>query len=78
MVILLDCNINNPRYNSQTKEKLITQPKDFGSQFTLDDKFIKKLLASTIVKDIIEWAMNRKAMDELKQIEDRSRFTLWS
>ena len=70
LVILLDCNINNPRYNSQTKEKLITQPKDFGSQFTLDDKFIKKLLASTIVKDIIEWAMNRKAMDELKQIED--------
>lgn len=70
LVILLDCNINNPRYNSQTKEKLITQPKDFGSQFTLDEKFIKKILASTIVKDIIEWAMNRKAMDELKQIED--------
>ena len=70
LTILLDCNINNPRYNSQTKEKLITPPKQFGSQFTLNDKFIKKLLASKVVKNIIEWAMRKKEMDELKKIED--------
>lgn len=71
--VLIDCNINNPRYNSQTKEKLITPPNQFGSQFEPDDKFIKKLLASNIVKDIIEWANRKKDMEELKDIEDREK-----
>lgn len=71
LVIMLDCNINNPRYNSQTKEKLITQPSQFGSRFDLDDKFIKKLLASKVVENIIEWAMKKKDMDDLKDIEQR-------
>lgn len=71
LVIMLDCNINNPRYNSQTKEKLITQPSQFGSKFELDEKFIKKLLASKVVEDIIEWAMKKKDMDDLKGIEQR-------
>lgn len=70
-VLMLDCNINNPRYNSQTKEKLITQPSQFGSRFELDDKFVKKLLASNVVKDIIEYAMRKKEMDDLKELEAR-------
>lgn len=73
LVILLDCNINNPRYNSQTKEKLITPPSQFGSQFTLDEKFIAKLLKSKVVENIIEWAMRKKEMDELKKIEDHAK-----
>lgn len=71
LVIMLDCNINNPRYNSQTKEKLITQPSQFGSRFDLDEKFIKRLLASKVVENIIEWAMKKKDMDDLKDIEQR-------
>ncbi len=73
LTILLDCNINNPRYNSQTKEKLITPPSQFGSQFVLDEKFIKKLLSSKVVENIIEWAMRKKEMDELKTIEDHAK-----
>ena len=73
LVIMLDCNINNPRYNSQTKEKLITQPSAFGSTLELDDRFIKKLLGSSIVEEIIEWAMKKKEMDELKSVEDQAK-----
>lgn len=73
LTILLDCNINNPRYNSQTKEKLITPPNQFGSQFSLDEKIIKKLLASKVVENIIEWAMRKKEMDDIKTIEDHAK-----
>lgn len=71
--IMLDCNINNPRYNSQTKEKLITLPNQFGSQFSLDEKIIKKLLASKVVENIIEWAMRKKELEDVKAIEDHAK-----
>lgn len=73
ITVLLDCNINNPRYNSQTKEKLITQPKDFGSQFTLDEKFIKKLLSSSVIDNIIECIMRKKELDDIKDLENKAK-----
>lgn len=40
MWIFVNCLINNPAFDSQTKENMTLQAKSFGSKCTLTDKFI--------------------------------------
>lgn len=47
--IFVDATIVNPAFSSQTKSKLTTKPSDFGSEFPVDDGFIKKILKSNIL-----------------------------
>lgn len=39
--LFLNCSIENPSFDSQTKENLTTKPANFGSTFTVSDKMIK-------------------------------------
>lgn len=66
--LFINSTIINPRYSSQTKENLITQPKDFGSDITIDDKFIKKLIASSVINNIIEWVLAKQKQQELADL----------
>lgn len=50
MWVFLRCNIVNPKFDSQTKEFLTTDSKDFGSKFEVSDKFIEKLAKIGIVE----------------------------
>jgi DNA topoisomerase-2 len=54
--LFINCNIVRPRYSSQTKEDLINEPKTFGTSFVVSDKFIKKIIESSIVQSILDWA----------------------
>lgn len=71
--LFIDCKINNPRYNSQTKEKLITAPNQFGSQFKISDKQLKALLASPMIESIIEWAKRKKELEDARSIEEQAK-----
>ena len=46
--------IENPSFDSQTKETLTTTASRFGSKCEISDKFIEKLAKSGIVDRIIE------------------------
>jgi DNA topoisomerase-2 len=41
MCLFVNCLVENPAFDSQTKETLTTRAKDFGSEAVLSDKFIK-------------------------------------
>lgn len=73
LMLFLDCNIINPRYHSQTKEKLITPISQFGSKFEITDKFEKELLSSKMVEDIIAWALHKTEMEEIKKLEEEAK-----
>ncbi|WAX21779.1 hypothetical protein [Stenotrophomonas phage RAS14] len=62
--MLSNATINNPRYDSQTKELLITQPKDWGMSLKVDEKTIKAIIKSPIVQEIILWAEHKKEMED--------------
>lgn len=49
LMVFVNSLIVNPSFDSQTKETLTTNMKDFGSKFELDDKFIEDLAESGIV-----------------------------
>jgi DNA topoisomerase-2 len=68
-MLILDCIINNPRYSSQTKDTLLTEPSQYGSTFELTDKTIRKIIKSEIVEEIIEWAQRKKELEDLRAVK---------
>lgn len=71
--LCINATINNPRYNSQTKEKLETAPKDYGTILEVDQKTIKKIINSDIVKEIIQWAENKQKLEELAALKKKNK-----
>jgi DNA topoisomerase II len=66
MFLFLNSTIINPSFSSQTKEKLITEVKDFGTEFKVSDKVIKEILKSEIVHSILDWIQQKKVADDAK------------
>jgi len=61
--LFVNCQIENPAFDSQTKETLTTKPTAFGSKCELSEKFLKDVLASGIVESIVSVA---RAKEEAK------------
>ena len=59
----MNCLIENPAFDSQTKETLNTKSSDFGSKIELTEKFLKAVLDSGVVEAILSIA---KAKEEAK------------
>lgn len=68
MMLFINCTIINPAFSSQTKEKLITEPKDFGSEHIVSDRLIKQIFASELVESILDWMEKKKLADERSQL----------
>lgn len=66
MTLFINSTIVNPSFSSQTKEKCITEVKDFGFTHEVSDKLIKLILKSEIVNSILDWIEQKKAADESK------------
>nr|MBE5727548.1 topoisomerase 2 [Cucujiformia] len=66
MWLFINCLIVNPSYDSQTKEYMTTQVKNFGSKCSFTDKFINQVTKSGIVEQVLSWAKT-KAQTELQK-----------
>lgn len=66
MFIFLNSTITNPSFSSQTKEKLITEQKEFSNTYQVSTKFINAILKSEIIQSISDWIQQKKIADENK------------
>jgi DNA topoisomerase-2 len=66
MTLFLDSTIINPSFSSQTKEKLITEVKEFGTTFEVSTKLVQSILKSEIVNSILDWIEQKKNADDNK------------
>lgn len=73
MFLFLDSTIINPSFSSQTKEKLITELKDFGSTFEVPTKLIQSILKSEIVNSILDWIQQKKSAEDSKLQRDLNK-----
>tara|TARA_R110001592_G_scaffold162601_1_gene396196 strand:+ start:4918 stop:6786 length:1869 start_codon:yes stop_codon:yes gene_type:complete len=64
MFLFIDCVIINPAFSSQTKEKLITESKDFGCTHKLSEKVLKQILGSEIIQSVLDWIETKQAAEE--------------
>jgi len=55
LFLFVNCLIENPTFDSQTKENMTLQAKKFGSSCELTDKFLKSASTSGIVDLIMNW-----------------------
>jgi len=68
MMLFVNCTIINPAFSSQTKEKLITEPKDFGSDHQISERLIKQIFTSELVASILDWIEKKKLAEERAQL----------
>lgn len=67
LIIFVDSIINNPRFDTQTKERLTSNKKEFGSSYKITETFIKKVIKTGVVDSIIANA-NAKAQANLDKM----------
>lgn len=73
MFLFLDSTVINPSFSSQTKEKLITEIKDFGSTFEVSNKLVQSILKSEIVNSILDWIQQKKNAEDSKLQRDLNK-----
>ncbi|XP_027522232.1 DNA topoisomerase 2-alpha [Corapipo altera] len=66
MWIFVNALIENPTFDSQTKENMTLQAKSFGSTCKLSEKFIKGAVGCGIVESILNW-VKFKAQSQLNK-----------
>jgi DNA topoisomerase-2 len=64
LFLFIDCTVINPSFSSQTKEKLITEPKDYGSVHEVSEKILKQIFSSEIIQSVLDWIERKQAADE--------------
>lgn len=60
MMLFVDCSIHNPRYSSQTKEDLITEVRDYGTEFEVPKTVINKIIKSDVIQDVLDWVESKQ------------------
>ncbi|KZC12629.1 PREDICTED: DNA topoisomerase 2 [Dufourea novaeangliae] len=70
--IFVNCLINNPTFDSQTKENMTLQAKSFGSKCTLTDKFFSSVTKMGIVEAVLTWA-KFKADSQLQKLGPKTK-----
>ncbi len=70
MMLFVNATVSNPKFSSQTKERMISDTKSFIKPIELTDKFITLICKSEIVNLISDWLDQKKAADEKKAERD--------
>ena len=65
--VFVNALIENPAFDSQTKETLNTRAANFGSKFEAPDSIIKKMMNSGVVEQILSWASFKQSKEMKKQ-----------
>ena len=74
--IFVDSIINDPSFNSQTKECLESPEKNFGSTPTIDEKIIKDIAENGLAEIVIQQATHKESLKAAKNTDGKKKFTL--
>merc|ERR1719424_1736913 len=61
--LFVNCQIENPSFDSQTKEHMSLKQEKFGSKCDISDAMINKVLKTGIVDSILSWAKAKEEID---------------
>ena len=64
--LFINSTIIRPSFSSQTKEKLISDVKNFGTSIELTEKFLSQIYKSEITNSITDWLDKKKMADDSK------------
>ncbi|KAL3537453.1 hypothetical protein ACH5RR_000819 [Cinchona calisaya] len=70
--VFVNAFIDNPAFDSQTKETLTLRQSSFGSKCELSQEFLKKVAKSGVVENLLSWADFKQSKD-LKKTDGTKR-----
>ncbi len=73
LFVFISCSIQNPAYSSQTKEKLITDARNFGTTHTVTEKTLKAIFNSEITASILDWVNRKNEADERAAVRNANK-----
>jgi DNA topoisomerase-2 len=73
MLLFINAKIVRPRYTSQTKENLMTEPRDYKTAYKVSEKLINKLLRSSIIQRVLDWVEAKLRAKEMQEIRDKNK-----
>lgn len=68
MWVFVNCLIENPAFDSQTKETLTLKKENFGSSFELSEEFLKKVKKSGLIERCLSFAKTREEVKLQKKL----------
>ncbi|VDM72632.1 unnamed protein product [Strongylus vulgaris] len=71
MWVFVNCLIENPTFDSQTKETMTLQAKSFGSKCELSEKFTKQAINCGIVDAVLAWVRFKQQEDMNKKCSSK-------
>lgn len=69
----ISANINRPRFSSQTKENMVSPISEWKSSHEVSDKFVKKVIGSTVIQSILDWVMAKQQAAELAELRKKNK-----
>jgi len=73
MWLFVNALIENPAFDSQTKETLTLKASQFGSACTLEEDFVKEVLASGIVEHVVAFADAKTSAQLSKKVKGKKQ-----
>lgn len=64
--LFINCLVENPAFDSQTKETLTTKPSKFGSRWDFSEELAKKVMKSSIVENVLAFARFKESKELTK------------
>lgn len=71
--LFINARIIKPRYDSQTKENMITEPKEYKTSYKVSEKLIAKLLKSTIIERVLIWVEAKARAKEMEELRAKNK-----
>jgi DNA topoisomerase-2 len=71
--LFINASIVKPRYSSQTKERLTTESKSYGTSWECSDKFIKKILTLEVIQSILDWVKVKEQAQENAELRKHNK-----
>lgn len=68
LLLFIDATVHNPRYDSQTKERLVTNVSDYGTKTVIPMKVINKIIKSPIMESLMKWVEAKAIQEENKKV----------
>ena len=68
LCVFIDSTIVNSLFSSQTKEKLITEPREFNTSHEVSLKIAKKIFASEIIESLLDWIEKKQMAAERAEL----------
>lgn len=68
--LFISCNIDKPRFNSQTKDTMVSEVRNYKTSYSVPDKIIQKLTKSEVIQAVLDWVQAKADAEEKKKLRE--------